>query len=184
MSERLKKDVFEKLIRDILIILNYNPDQFNYEDSKGIIEIEIKNDLKAIFYLSSLQENQRFLSNKFSAPIDTLPDPETGKPAYELAIVTNFDTWFFYFDGREIYVVSTDRIENEFETIKALISKESIESGKFNEILNEITTRWLTRFLSLKLAEDSGINFNFTLRDIRRSFELSGKVAKPNFATG
>lgn len=48
-----------------------------------------------------------------------------------------------------------------------------------NEILYEITTRWITRFLSLKLAEESGISFNFTLRDIRRSFELSGKTAKP-----
>ncbi len=48
-----------------------------------------------------------------------------------------------------------------------------------NEILNEITTRWITRFLALKLAEDSGISFNFTLRDIRRSFELHGKDAKP-----
>jgi hypothetical protein len=48
-----------------------------------------------------------------------------------------------------------------------------------NEILNEITTRWITRFLALKLAEDSGISFNFTLRDIRQSFELRGKTAKP-----
>jgi len=47
-----------------------------------------------------------------------------------------------------------------------------------NEILNEITTRWITRFLALKLAEDSGISFNFTLRDIKRSFELYGKTAK------
>ena len=31
----------------------------------------------------------------------------------------------------------------------------------------------------MKLAEDSGISFNFTLKDIIRSFELSGKVAKP-----
>jgi len=223
-----RKDVFERLIKDLLVSLGYNPDQFNYEDSRGIIELEIRKDLKAIIYLSSLQENQRFLSNKISAPIDTLPDPETGKPAYEIAVVTNFDTWFFYFDGKETYAVSSDRLEKEYETIKLLISKEAIESGKFkevarklllkedneplrqelnllrvkiankilqerinihylknldgsynNEILNEITTRWITRFLSLKLAEDSGISFNFTLRDIRRSFELSGKVAKP-----
>jgi hypothetical protein len=227
-SEWHRKDIFERLIKDLFIILGYNPDQIDYEESNGTVELKIKEDLKAIIYLSSLQENQRFLSNKISALIDTIPDPETGKPAYEIAVVTNFDTWFFYFDGREIYAVSADRLENEYETIKLLISKEVLESGKFkevarkllhkedneplrqelnslrvkiankilqektnihylknpdglwnNEILNEITTRWITRFLSLKLAEDFGISFNFTLRDIRRSFELSGNTAKP-----
>ena len=121
-----------------------------------------------------------------------------------------------------------ERLEEEYDTIKLLISRDATESGGFkevarkllhkedneplrqelnvlrvkiankilqertntqylknpdgsynNEILNEITTRWITRFLALKLAEDSGISFNFTLKDIIRSFELSGKVAKP-----
>jgi Alw26I/Eco31I/Esp3I family type II restriction m6 adenine DNA methyltransferase len=227
-SEWHRKDVFERLIKDFLIALGYNLDQLNYDDSKGTIEIEIRKDLKIVIYISSLQENQRFLLNKTIAPINTCPDPETGKPAYEIAVVTNFDTWFFYFDGKEIYAVSSERLEKEYETIKQLISKEAIESGKFkeiarklihkddneplrqelnilrvniankilqertninylknpdgtynNEILNEITTRWITRFLALKLAEDSGISFNFTLRDIRQSFELRGKTAKP-----
>jgi hypothetical protein len=227
-SEWHRKDVFERLIKNFLIALGYNLDQLNYDDSKGTIEIEIRKDLKIVIYISSLQENQRFLLNKTIAPINTCPDPETGKPAYEIAVVTNFDTWFFYFDGKEIYAVSSKRLEKEYETIKQLISKEAIESGKFkeiarklihkddneplrqelnilrvniankilqertninylknpdgtynNEILNEITTRWITRFLALKLAEDSGISFNFTLRDIRQSFELRGKTAKP-----
>jgi len=227
-SEWHRKDVFERLIKNFLIALGYNLDQLNYDDSKGTIEIEIRKDLKIVIYISSLQENQRFLLNKTIAPINTCPDPETGKPAYEIAVVTNFDTWFFYFDGKEIYAVSSERLEKEYETIKQLISKEAIESGKFkeiarklihkddneplrqelnilrvniankilqertninylknpdgtynNEILNEITTRWITRFLALKLAEDSGISFNFTLRDIRQSFELRGKTAKP-----
>jgi len=226
-SEWHRKDVFERLIKDFLVSLGYNPDQFNYDDSKGSVEIEIKRDLKAIVYISSLQESERFLTNKVRAPIDTLPDPETERPKYEIAVVTNFDTWFFYFDGKEIYAFSAERLEKEYETIKQLISKEAIESGKFkevarkllhkedneplrqelnllrekiankilqektnihylknpdgsynNEILNEITTRWITRFLSLKLAEDSGISFNFTLRDIRKSFELHGSTAK------
>jgi Alw26I/Eco31I/Esp3I family type II restriction m6 adenine DNA methyltransferase len=223
-----RKDIFENLIKDLLIDLGYNPDDFYYEDSKGIIEIKIRKDLKVIIYLSSLQEKERFLSNKTCAPFNTCRDPETGKPAYEIAVVTNFDTWFFYFEGKEIYAVSAERLEKEWETIKQLISKEAIESGKYkefarkllhkednkplreelnllrikiankilqektniyylknqdgsynNEILNEITTRWITRFVSLKLAEDFGVEINFTLKDIRRSFELLGKTAKP-----
>jgi type I restriction-modification system DNA methylase subunit len=223
-----RKDIFENLIKDLLIDLGYNPDDFYYEDSEGIIEIKIRKDLKVIIYLSSLQEKERFLSNKTCAPFNTCPDPETGKPAYEIAVVTNFDTWFFYFEGKEIYAVSAERLEKEWETIKQLISKEAIESGKYkefarkllhkednkplreelnllrikiankilqektniyylknqdgsynNEILNEITTRWITRFVSLKLAEDFGVEINFTLKDIRRSFELLGKTAKP-----
>jgi len=227
-SQWSKRNIFDNLIKDLLVDLGYNPDQFNYEDSKGTIEVEVRKDLKIIVYLSSLQEIQRFSSNKIFAPLDTLPDPETGKPNYEIAVVTNFDTWFFYFDGKEIYAVSVYRFEREYETIKQLLSKEAIESGKFkefarkllhkedneplrqelnllrikiankilqektnihylknqdgsynNEILNEITTRWITRFLALKLAEDSGISFNFTLRDIRKSFELRNRTAKP-----
>jgi hypothetical protein len=227
-SEWHRKDLFERLVKEFLTNLGYNPDQFNYDDPRGTVEIQLKNDLKAIIYLSSLQENQRFLSNKIKAPIDTIPDPETGKPDYEIALVTNFDTWFFYFDGKEIYATTIERLPNEYETVKSLISRDAIESGKFkeiarkllhkddneplrqelnilrekiankilqektnlryiknpdgtynNEILNEITTRWITRFLALKLAEDAGISFNFTLRDIRKSFELHGKTAKP-----
>ncbi|MCL0089895.1 N-6 DNA methylase [Dehalococcoidia bacterium] len=227
-AEWHRKDVFEKLIRDFLLTLGYNPDHINYDDTNGIAELKIREDLKAVVYISSIQEEQRFLSNKISAPIDTIPDPETGKPGYEIAVVTNFEKWFFYFDGREIYAISGEKLEEEYDTIKSLISKDAIESGKFkevarsllhkedneplrqelnilrvkiankilqertnvqylknpdgsynNEILNEITTRWITRFLALKLAEDSGISFNFTLRDIRRSFELQGKTAKP-----
>jgi Alw26I/Eco31I/Esp3I family type II restriction m6 adenine DNA methyltransferase len=227
-SEWHRKDLFERLVKEFLTNLGYNPDQFNYDDPRGTVEIQLKNDLKVIIYLSSLQENQRFLSNKIKAPIDTIPDPETNKPDYEIALVTNFDTWFFYFDGKEIYATTIERLPNEYETVKSLISRDAIESGKFkeiarkllhkddneplrqelnilrekiankilqektnlryiknpdgtynNEILNEITTRWITRFLALKLAEDAGISFNFTLRDIRKSFELHGKTAKP-----
>jgi len=227
-SEWHRRDVFERLIKPFLITIGYNPDQINYDDTKGTIELEISKDLKAVVYVSSIQEEQRFLSNKISAPIDTIPDPSINKPKYEIAVVTNFEKWFFYFDGKEIYAIGGERIEEEFDTLKSLISRDAIESGKFKEvarkllykedneplrqelntlrlkiankilqektnipylkksdgsynteILNEITTRWITRFLSLKLAEDSGINFNFTLRDIRRSFELSGRIAKP-----
>lgn len=227
-SEWQRKDIFERLVKDFLTILGYNPDQINYDDSRGVVELEICKDLRAIIYVSSIQEEQRFLANKISAPIDTIPDPETGKPDYEIACVTNFEKWFFYFDGKEVYAVAGERLEEEFDTVKSLLSRSSIESRKFkevarkllhkedneplrqelnilrvkiadkilqektniqyfknpdgtynNELLNEITTRWITRFLALKLAEDSGISFNYTLRDIRRSFELHGKTAKP-----
>jgi len=226
-SEWHRKDVFERLVRDFLITIGYNPDQINYDDRKGTIELEIRKDLKAIVYVSSIQEEQRFSADKPKAKNDTIP-VGVEKPEYEIAVVTNFEKWFFYFDGKEIYAVSGERLEDEFDTVKSLISRDAIESGKFKEvarkllykedneplrqelnvlrvkiankvlqertnipylknpdgsynteILNEITTRWITRFLSLKLAEDSGIIFNFTLRDIRRSFELYGKIAKP-----
>lgn len=228
LSEWHRKDLFESLIKDFLIGLGYNPDQFDYDDLRGVVEIHLKNGLKVKIYLSSLQENQRFLSNKLSAPIDTIPNPETGKQEYEITVVTNFYTWFFYFDGKEIYATTIDRLANEYELVRSLLSREAIESGRFkevarkllykddneplrrelnvlrekiankilqektnlqyiknpdgtfnNEILNEITTRWITRFLALKLAEDSGISFNFTLRDIRQSFRLDNKIAKP-----
>jgi Alw26I/Eco31I/Esp3I family type II restriction m6 adenine DNA methyltransferase len=228
LSEWHRKDLFESLIKDFIIGLGYNPDQFDYDDLRGVVEIHLKNGLKVKIYLSSLQENQRFLSNKLSAPIDTIPNPETGKQEYEITVVTNFYTWFFYFDGKEIYATTIDRLANEYELVRSLLSREAIESGKFkevarkllykddneplrrelnvlrekiankilqektnlqyiknpdgtfnNEILNEITTRWITRFLALKLAEDSGISFNFTLRDIRQSFRLDNKIAKP-----
>uniref|UniRef100_A0A7C3UWU6 site-specific DNA-methyltransferase (adenine-specific) n=1 Tax=candidate division WOR-3 bacterium TaxID=2052148 RepID=A0A7C3UWU6_UNCW3 len=221
-SEWHRKDVFERLVRNFLITIGYNPDQINYNDKEGTIELGIREDLKAIVYVSSIQEEQRFLTSKTIAP------SITNKPNYEIAVVTNFEKWFFYFDGKEIYAVSGERLEEEFDTVKSLISRDAIESGKFKEvarkllykedneplrqalntlrlkiankilqektnvsflknpdgsynteILNEITTRWITRFLSLKLAEDSGITFNFTLKDIRRSFELFGKIAKP-----
>ena len=227
-SEWHRKDVFERLVKPFLIKLGYNPDQIDYNDARGTIELKIRKDLKVIVYVSSIQEEQRFLSNKISAPIDTIPDSETGKSEYEIAVVSNFEKWFFYFDGQEIYAVAVERLEKELETIELLISRDAIESGKFkefarkllhkedneplrqelnvlrekiadkilqektnsqylknpdgsynNEILNEITTRWITRFLSLKLAEDSGMTFNFTLRDIRKSFGLYGKTAKP-----
>lgn len=227
-SDWNRKDVFERLIKDFLKKLGYNTDQIDYDDSSGTVKLEIHRNLKVIMYISSIQEEQRFLSNKKSAPIDTIPDPETGKPEYEIAVVTNFEKWFFYFEGKEIYALTADRLEKEFDTVKALISRDSIESGRFKEVarkllykedneplrqelnalrvkiankilqektnirylknpdgtynhelLNEITTRWITRFLALKLAEDSGITFNFTLRDIRKSFELYGKKAKP-----
>lgn len=226
-SEWHRRDVFEKLLKYFLIAIGYNPDQTNYDDSKGIVELEIHKDLRAIIYLSSIQEEQRFLNNKAGAWVPTIPDAETGKPKYEIAVVTNFQKWFFYFGGKEIYAVTGERLESEYDTVLGLISKDAIESGRFKEIarkliykedneplrqelnvlrvkiankilqekiniehlknpdgswdtelLNEITTRWITRFLSLKLAEDSGINFNFNLRDIRRSFELQGKIAK------
>jgi len=228
-SQWHRRDVFEKLIKDFLIILGYNLDQISYYDEKGYAEIKVRDDLKIILFISSIQEEQRFLNDKITAQAETLPiDLETEKPKYEMAVVTNFDKWFFYFDGREIYAVSGDKLEKEYETVKSLISKNAIETGKFkevarrllhkedneplrqelnllrekiankilqekvninylknsdgsynNEILNEITTRWITRFLALKLAEDSGISFGFTLRDIKRSFELIGNKAKP-----
>lgn len=226
-SEWQRKDVFERLVKDFLIILGYNPDQINYDDVRGVVELEIRKDLRAIIYVSSIQEEQRFDVSKTKAITDTTPvgvEPTD----YEIACVTNFEKWFFYFDGKEVYAVAGEKLEEEFDTVNNLISKSSIESGKFkevarkllhkedneplrqelnilrvkiadkilqektnigylknpdgtykNEILNEITTRWITRFLALKLAEDSGISFNYTLRDIRRSFELYGKTAKP-----
>lgn len=227
-AEWHRKDVSKDLVRPFFIAMGYNPDQISYDNTSGVIELRIREDLKIIVYVSSIKEEQRFLSNKYGAPVDTFPHPETDKPKYEMAIVTNFEKWFFYFDGKEIYAVAGERLEEEYDTIKLLISRDAMESGGFrevarkllhkedneplrqelnvlrmniakkilhertntqhlknpdgsynNEILNEITTRWITRFLSLKLAEDSGINFNFTLKDIIRSFELSGKAAKP-----
>ncbi len=226
-SEWHRRDVFERLVGPFLNSIGYNPDWVYYDDKKGTIELKIKEDLKAIVYIWSIQEEQRFLSSKNSATIDTILDLETGKPKYEIAVVTNFEKWFFYFNGKEIYAVAGERLEEELNTIKSLLSRDAIESGKFkevarkllhkednehlrqelnvlrvkiankilqektnlqylrnpddsynNEILNEITTRWITRFLALKLAEDSGINFNFTLGDIKRSFELSGSREK------
>ena len=226
-SEWHRRDVFKRLIRPFLIAIGYNPDQINYDDTKGIIELKIRGDLKVIIYVSSIQEEQRFEVGKTRAKNDTIPmgiEP----PEYEIALVTNFEKWFFYFDGKEIYAVAGERLEEEYDTIKLLISRDATESGGFkevarkllhkedneplrqelnvlrvkiankilqertntqylknpngsynNEILNEITTRWITRFLALKLAEDSAISFNFTLKDIIRSFELSGKAAKP-----
>jgi len=227
-SDWQRKDVFERLVKPSLITIGYNPDQITYDDLMGIAELVIHKDLKVVIYVSSIQEKQRFLSDKIRAPIDTIPDPETGKSKYEIAAVTNFEKWFFYFEGREIYAVSVERLEKEMDILKRLLSKNAIESGKFketarkliykedneplreelntlrlkiankilgervnirylknpdgsynNELLNEIVTRWITRFLALKLAEDSGVSFNFTLRDIRKSFELHGKTAKP-----
>ncbi len=136
-SEWQRKDVFERLVKDFLIILGYNPDQINYDDSRGMVELEIRN-LKAIIYVSSIQEEQRFLTNKISAPIDTIPDPETGKPDYEIACVTNFEKWFFYFDGKEVYAVAGKKLEEEFDTVKSLISRSSIESGKFKEVARKL----------------------------------------------
>lgn len=227
-SDWNRKDIFERLIKDFLNAMGYNPDQMEYDDIRGVVKLEIHKGLKVIVYVSSIQEKDRFLTNKISAPIDTIPDPETGKSEYEIAVVTNFEKWFFYFDGKEIYATTIERLEKDFEIVRALLSRDSIESGRFkevarrllykedneplrqelntlrvkianrilqektniqylknpdgsynNELLNEITTRWITRFLALKLAEDSGITFNFTLRDIRRSFELHGEKAKP-----
>ena len=133
-SEWQRKDIFERLVKDFLIILGYNPDQINYDDVRGVVELEIRKDLREIFYISSIQEEQRFLANKISAPIDTIPDPETGKPDYEIACVTNFEKWFFYFDGKEVYAVAGEKLEEEFDTVKSLISRSSIEFGKFKEI--------------------------------------------------
>jgi len=132
-SEWQRKDIFERLVKDFLIILGYNPDQINYDDVRGVVELEIRKDLREIFYISSIQEEQRFLANKISAPIDTIPDPETGKPDYEIACVTNFEKWF-YFDGKEVYAVAGEKLEEEFDTVKSLISRSSIEFGKFKEI--------------------------------------------------
>ena len=127
-SEWQRKDVFERLVKDFLIILGYNPDQINYDDARGVVELEIRKDLRAIIYISSIQEEQRFLANKISAPIDTIPDPEAGKPDYEIACVTNFEKWFFYFDGKEVYAVAGEKLEEEFDTVKSLLSRSSIES--------------------------------------------------------
>ncbi len=77
-SEWGRKDIFERLIKDLFVSLGYNPDQINYEDLRGIIELRIREELKAIIYLSSLQEKQKFLTNKIIAPIDTLLDPQNG----------------------------------------------------------------------------------------------------------
>ena len=225
-SEWHRNDIFEKLIKDLLITLGYNPDQINYDAKTGQVKLELPTHLKVIIYLSSIQEEQRFEASKEIAKNDTIP-VGTEKPDYDIAIVTNFEKWFFYFDGKEIYALGAERLEKDYDILKQLISKDAIESGRFkevarrllhkedneplrqelnilrekiankilqekinvrylknsdglynNELLNEITTRWITRFLSLKLAEDSGISFNFTLRDLRRSFELQGKTAK------
>jgi len=72
-SEWHRRDVFERLVRPFLITIGYNPDQVNYDDTKGAVEVKIREDLKTIVYVSSIQEEQRFLSNKISAPIDTIP---------------------------------------------------------------------------------------------------------------
>lgn len=57
-AEWHRRDIFDKLIKDFLVIMGYNPDQINYDDAKGNVEIKIHKDLKAIIYLSSLQEEQ------------------------------------------------------------------------------------------------------------------------------
>jgi len=41
-SEWQRKDIFERLVKDFLIILGYNPDQINYDDVRGIVELEMK----------------------------------------------------------------------------------------------------------------------------------------------
>jgi len=63
-SEWQKKDIFERLVKDLLIILGYNPDHINYDDARGIAELEIRKDLRGIIYISSIQEEQRFLTSK------------------------------------------------------------------------------------------------------------------------
>ena len=40
-SEWQRKDIFERLVKDFLIILGYNPDQINYDDVRGVVE-EVK----------------------------------------------------------------------------------------------------------------------------------------------
>ncbi|MCD6254889.1 MAG: hypothetical protein J7J44_01275 [Deltaproteobacteria bacterium] len=59
-----RKDIFERLVKDFLIILGYNPDQINYDDTRGVVKLEIRKDLRAIIYISSIQEEQRFLDKK------------------------------------------------------------------------------------------------------------------------
>jgi hypothetical protein len=213
-AEWRRVDVFSRLIKPIFTLLEFNVDQINYEDKEGIVELRIREDLKAKVYISSLKEEQKLLNDKMSAFIDTLPDLETEKARYEISVVTNFETWYFYFDGREIFATVAERLEKDWDILKALVSEYAIETGSFkeiarkllykedneplrqelnllrvkianrilnerinlnylknpdgtynNELLNEIVTRWITRFLALKLAEDSGITFNFTLRD-------------------
>jgi len=53
--------------------LGYNPDQINYDDARGIVELEIRKDLRAIVYISSIQEEQRFDVSKTKAKTDTTP---------------------------------------------------------------------------------------------------------------
>jgi len=132
-SEWQRKDIFERLVKDFLIILGYNPDQINYDDIRGVVELKIRKDLRVIIYTSSIQEEQRFDISKTKAITDTTPVGV--EPAdYEIACVTNFEKWFFYFDGKEIYAIAGERLEEEFDTVKSLISRSSIESGKFKEV--------------------------------------------------
>ena len=68
-SEWSRREVFEKLVRPFLVAMGYNPDQINYDDTKGIVELKIREDLKIVVYVASIQEEQRFLSNKTGAPV-------------------------------------------------------------------------------------------------------------------
>ena len=63
-SEWQRKDIFKRLVKNFLIIWGYNPNQINYDDTRGVVEIEIRRDLRVIIYISSIQEEQRFLDKK------------------------------------------------------------------------------------------------------------------------
>lgn len=63
-SEWHRNDIFEKLIKDLLITLGYNPDQINYDAKTGQVKLELPTHLKVIIYLSSIQEEQRFEASK------------------------------------------------------------------------------------------------------------------------
>jgi|GEM_PF-3645958 len=53
-SEWHRRDVFEKLIQPFLVDMGYNPDKINYDDPRGVVEIEIRKNLKITLPIISL----------------------------------------------------------------------------------------------------------------------------------
>lgn len=213
--------IMDRFIRPLLTCLGWNPDHVipNKQEEKSYF-LQPATGKKIIFYVASLQELHSLRLFRAYAKSDSLDE------SFSLSFVTTFESTYIYYQGKELVAFGVRQLEDKFDTLKSIIGKEAIESGRFAEIfnlqlvkeydeelfrelnllrldlakdlverksnlpilkrgtewemdiINEVSTRIITRFLTLRLAEDSGLMPQGTLGNIRASFDNNGNLIK------
>lgn len=155
-SEYNSEKIFDSFLKPLLAVLEWNLDDIkpNAEEEKSYFLVP-KVGKKVVFYVASLQELESLRLFRSYAKSHSISD--------EIAIsfVTTFSSTYIYYRGREVLAFGIKQLDERFHDLIKVLSKTSIETGKFAEYLNiylakdydEELFRELN-ILRLRLAED------------------------------
>jgi len=147
--------LYERFLKPFLTLLGWNPDRWEHQEGATPKITLHASTGKIAFYYAAPSEESRFQLGRTNAQIDSVLNE------YLFAVVSTFTSTFIWFQGKEVYAVGIERLEEEWDQVQRLLSCDAVETDVAIAELRRLAERdYDERFLQelnllrLKVAED------------------------------